>query len=233
MAYRKGDFCAIARLLKSAGSYLTDGIHGPLNRSRLAMGNLAPGLEDSDDLLTFYRYQIMEIDAVAADELAQELMSCLSTVRNISGSGRHKFDASFAVYFLCGLGANVRAAGAYGQQSLHLVFSHPWPDEQSPQIFYQACLLIKHGADVWAFDDNGNTPSSLALKHDRRNDWCKILERCGLDPEYVFKEERDRQWKRQHLNNAERSGVDAEELKYPGHEISFRRRGRYTLEDDE
>ncbi len=224
MASRKGDYCAIARLLQNAASYSNEGIRGSVFLTRPSTGVWSPRLEDPDDLLTLYRYQILEIDAVAADELAQELMNCLST---------HKFDTSFAVYYLCGLGANVRATGAYGQQPLHLVISHPWPDEQSPQIFYQACQLIKHGADVWACDDNGNTPSSLALKHNRRNDWCEILERCGLDPEYVFKEERDRQWNRQHLNNAERSGVDTEELEYPDHEVSLRRRGRYTLEDGE
>ncbi len=230
---RKNDYCGIARLLKNAGSYMNDGFCGPSNLAKLSMGLYPLGLKHCGDLLTFYRYQILETDAVAADELAQELMNCLSTMREINRLSFYGYDALPAVYFLCGLGANVRATGAHGQQPLHLVFSHPWPDEQSSKISDQVYLLMKHGADVWACDDNGNTPSSLALKHNRRHDWCKILERCGLDPEFVFKEESDRQWNRQHLNNAERSGVDTEELEYPGHEVSFRRRGRYTLEDNE
>lgn len=49
-----------------------------------------------------------------------------------------------------------------------------------------------------------------------------------------LREERDRQWARQHLNDAKRSGVDSRKLEYPGHDdVSSRRRGGYISKGDE
>ncbi|KAF6221987.1 hypothetical protein HO133_001955 [Letharia lupina] len=189
--------------------------------------------EDSDELITFLRCQVLEIDDVKADELAEQLRHCLNVTPFFKSAGiGYGFYATQRTYYLCGLGANVRARDASGRQPLHYLFQKPWSDETSCHVIYLAYLLIKTGADIWACDDRGNTPTSLVLKHDRWDDWCKILERCGLDVEHVLRTERDNRWDRQHLNDAERSSVDTEDLEFPGHEVSLRRRGAYTREVD-
>ena len=230
----KNDFYAIARLLYNAGCNFDDDIHefdddiyAFVSWKLSVICLLSTDVGKLDELTTFLRYQFLEIDAVKADQLAEFLMFEVSQYL-----GAESKKIYMRIYILCGLGANVRWRNQFGEQPLHYLLLYFWPEDTSSSIIDCACLLIKHGADVWACDNSGRTPSSIVLRHGRWSDWCKVLERCGLDQEFVLRMEMDRQRIREHLDDAERSGVDTEDLGLPGHEVSIRRRGAYTAEVD-
>ena len=239
--HSENDFYAIARLLYNAGCNFDDDIfefyddiyefdddiYAFVSWKLSVICLLSTDVGKLDELTTFLRYQVLEIDAVKADQLAEFLMFEVSHSLASESNEIYK-----RIYIFCGLGADVRWKNKFGEQPLHRLLFRPWAKNRSSSIIDCACLLIKHGADVWACDNSGRTPSSIVLRRGQWNDWCKILERCGLDPGFVLRTEVDRQRSRKHLDDAERSGVDTEDLGLPGHEVSIRRRGAYTAEVD-
>ena len=45
---------------------------------------------------------------------------------------------------------------------------------------------IAAGADIYAFDENGNTPTMAAEQYGREEEWVEALEECGIDVKQVF-----------------------------------------------
>jgi hypothetical protein len=45
---------------------------------------------------------------------------------------------------------------------------------------------IAAGADIYAFNQNGDTPTMVAERCDREAEWVEALEECGIDVEKVF-----------------------------------------------
>jgi hypothetical protein len=48
-------------------------------------------------------------------------------------------------------------------------------------------VFITAGADVYATNDTGQTPSMVALEYGREDEWIKALELCGYDSDEVLK----------------------------------------------
>lgn len=69
------------------------------------------------------------------------------------------------ILVLLNAGGNPNTKNAWGQTPLHLVSQYPYCPHD--EIVCVALLLLKHGADVMAEDNNGATPSDLASMHGR------------------------------------------------------------------
>lgn len=241
------EYFAVARLLHSAGCNLNDnareiclsrtlpylGYFSSSSYSRVMVHIDPKGLQVLDDLATFVRYQVLDEDPFAADGCAEELLDCIQL--GADGGLPRIIHTICRINLLCHLGANAGARHESGQQPLHLLLSRLQPTEKKRYIvFYQAMILIRFGSDIWACDDNGNTPCSLAMKHGHWKSWCAALKICGRDVEAVLTGQRELRWNRQHLNDATRSGADTQDLESPEHKITtVRRRGAFAQEVDE
>jgi hypothetical protein len=76
--------------------------------------------------------------------------------------------------------------------------------------------LVEAGADIYALDNEGNSPTYCAYVRGTLSLWAEALERCGLPYETVLGESirRQDQWEadRRRLHGAKRTAVDAEIL---------------------
>lgn len=133
---------------------------------------------------------------------------------------------SNAVFLLCLLKADVSLRTVHGLQALHILTSYnAWSAEFSPHFIELAYILIHFGgADIFAVDDDDNSPTTLAFRHDWEDEWMIVLDRCGLNPLAVLQKEMDRWNKIKHLGNGESTAVDTEDLILQAPTAATRRR---------
>ena len=243
------DHIAIARMFQAAGCEVTESIFDMIPLRFLEWlahevyddgfsgdhheGARDPCYKDYDELLALLRNQVSESSVRIDDYLGMLLFVKMRDSHFCSEE--FIYDAKGAEYrvdLLCRLGANTRYKLVPGVQHLHILFHVPWSDENSPHIKQLAYTLIVAGADIYACDDYGRTPTSLAYRHDRLPEWIEVLKRCGYDWESVYHEERNRPLIRQKCYNAERSGVDTKDLVSSTRQTLPRRRGAYHFEAD-
>lgn len=110
---------------------------------------------------------------------------------------------------------------------LHHVMNHPRSRDTSRFIFQDPVtlhsdgelkdilmLLVSAGADVYAVNDLGESPSDIAWRNDHEREWREALEECGYDPDEVdlHEEEEATCWT---------SGIDASTIKVQPEHLSF------------
>lgn len=94
-------------------------------------------------------------------------------------------------------GANVSCRDSFGNTVLHLVISSgrlPKPRRRGTtrwfvsltQPFNLLVLFMTAGADVYATNDAGETPSMVAMQYGRMDEWTSALAMCGYDVEEVL-----------------------------------------------
>jgi len=95
-------------------------------------------------------------------------------------------------------GADVYAHDDNGDTCLHIVMQYDRHREISGRVFQNTVnatydgelkdillLLMTAGADVYARNNNGKTPSEIARFWNQEREWREALEECGYDPDEV------------------------------------------------
>ena len=119
-----------------------------------------------------------------------------------------------AVLFLCLLNADVSIrTRRYGSQALHILFSWEWSAKYAQDLTMIAYILIHYGgADIYACDYDGLTPTTQAVENGWWEEWATVLKRCGYNPDDVYQYDFERLQKSQKIGDGESTAVDTDDI---------------------